>query len=208
MCLTIQYLTNEEYNSNTYLIKNKNVENSCYLIDAGQSEKVFDALTKSDKITAIFLTHAHYDHICGINQITARFPECVVYCSELTKKALANSKINLSFYHSKPTVFISNKIIEVSEENKIEIYPQIHVAILATPGHNEGCLSFKIDNALFTGDSLIPGIAIVTKLKSGNKAEAPRSIIKIKDNTSRDDVIYPGHGRSFEASKIDWNFYH
>lgn len=207
MCFTIQYFTNEEFDSNTYLIKNKNDANSCYLIDAGQSEKVFDALTKSDKIIAIFLTHAHYDHICGINQIMARFPECIVYCSELTKKALADSKINLSFYHNKPTIFISNKIIVVTEENKIEIYPQIHVAILETPGHNEGCLSFKIDNAIFTGDSLIPGITVVTKLKSGNKLLAKRNIIKIQKYTSLEAVIYPGHGKSFDSRQIDWSFY-
>lgn len=207
MSYTIQYFINQEYNSNTYLIKNKNVPNSCYLIDAGQSEKVFDTLEKSNKISAIFLTHAHYDHICDINRIIARFPECLVYCSEYTKEALANSKINLSFYHSKPTVFISNKIIVVSEENKIEIYPQIHVAILETPGHNEGCLSFKIDNALFTGDSLIPGIAVVTKLKSGNKLLAKESIIKIQKYIDIEDVIYPGHGKPFNSRQINWSFY-
>lgn len=208
MPIKIQAVTNAFFNANTYIIKSSSNDNACYLIDIGNYDGVMSELENNEYIKIIFLTHAHYDHFSGINKIIARFPECFVYCSPYTKIALANSKMNLSFYHHVPTVFTGDKIRIVSQEDKIEIYPESYVEIWDTPGHNQGSLSFKIDQSIFTGDSLIPETTVVTKLKSGNKAEAQRSIIKIKDNTSPNDVIYPGHGRSFEASKIDWNFYH
>lgn len=207
MPIKIQAVTNAYFNANTYIIKSSSNDNACYLIDIGNYDGVMKELENNEYIKGIFLTHAHYDHFSGINQIIARFPECFVYCSRYTKEALADSKMNLSFYQHVPTVFINDKIRVVSQADEIEIYPESHLEIWETPGHNKGSLSFKIDQGIFTGDSLIPETAVVTKLKSGNKADAYRSIVKIKDNASISDVIYPGHGKSFEAAKIDWNFY-
>jgi len=203
----IHLFINEDYNSNTYLIKNKDIENLCYLIDAGQSEKVLNALEENDEIRAIFLTHAHYDHICGINRITARFPNCTVYCAQYTKEALADSKMNLSFYHKLPTTYVSNNTIVVKDQDTIEIYPNSSIKIWETAGHNEGCISYKIGKVIFTGDTLIPGVKVVTKLKSGNKLQALQSIQKIKSNSNPNDTIFPGHGSCILTSDVDWHFY-
>ncbi|MBX9889393.1 MAG: MBL fold metallo-hydrolase [Flavobacteriaceae bacterium] len=208
MQFKIQTLVNSYFNSNTYLLTSSKNNNDCYLIDAGNFADVMNQLENNEKIKAIFLTHAHYDHISSINEITTRFPKCIVYCSQYTKEALADSKINLSFYLQKPTVFVSDTIRVVTEQDTIELFANHFLEIWETPGHNKGCLSFKINQAIFTGDTLIPNIAVVTKLKSGNKKEAQKSILKIQNSTKINDVIYPGHGASIEVSKINWKFYY
>lgn len=182
-------------------------DTACYLVDIGNAEGVLDSLENHQEIKAIFLTHAHYDHICGIHQILNKFPNCNIYCSAYTKEALADAKINLSFYHKTPIAYSANNVQVVTEDDAIKIFEQLLLEIIATPGHNAGSLSFKINQAIFTADSLIPEAAIVTKLKSGNKTEAKQSILKLKAISSAETTIYPGHGKPINAVEVNWDFY-
>lgn len=207
MTIEIQKVINKQYNSNTYILSNEKYEDVCYLIDIGNSDAVIDTLTANQKIKAIFLTHAHYDHICGINEIVEKFPACSIYCSEYTKAALRDSKLNLSFYHKTPISYLGSNIKLIAQGELLNLFDEVNIEVMETPGHNAGSLSFKIDTAIFTGDSLIPEVAIVTKLKSGNKIEAQNSVEKIKINSSIGTTIFPGHGREFQSSEIDWDFY-
>lgn len=207
MQVTIQSIINESFNSNTYLIKSITTNTDCYLIDIGNADDTINILEGNQHIKGIFLTHPHYDHICGINKIIAEFPNCTIFCSKYTKDALRDSKINLSFYQQSPITYKRNNIKIISETSVINLFHNTNLETFETPGHNEGSLTFKIGNAIFTGDSLIPNIPVVTKLKTGNKAKAYRSISKIRDNTNYKDVIYPGHGKSMKASEINWEFY-
>ena len=207
MLVKIQQFVLESYNSNTFLISSSNDDNAFCLIDVGNSKDVLKSLEKEQKIKSLFLTHAHYDHIAGITEIINRFPDCIIYCHAYTKEALADSKLNLSFYHQTPVTFSGDNIVVISENSSIPIFNDLEIEVIATPGHNAGCLTFKLKNNFFTGDALIPGRAIVTKLKSGNKTEAHNSIRKLKDKTLPDSVIFPGHGNSILAKEIDWDFY-
>jgi len=207
MQLKIQAVTNEHFNANTYLLESKIIDCECYLIDIGNAAAVIKLLKKNQSIKGIFLTHAHLDHISGINEILAKFPKCTIFCSIYTKEALRDSKMNLSFYHNSPISYTGENIKVVNDKQSIVLFDSIKVLILETPGHNAGSLCFKINEALFTGDSLIPESAVVTKLKSGNKQEAKKSIIKIRNNSSNNSIIYPGHGKHLSANSIDWNFY-
>lgn len=205
--MDITTVINLQYNANTYLLRSKKSSFDCYLIDIGNSEVVLQSLQEQQEIKTIFLTHAHYDHICGINEILAHFPDCIIYCSAYTSKALSDSKLNLSFYHKTPVSYSGSNVKILADGDFIQLFDSIALEVLETPGHNAGSLSFKIENNIFAGDSLIPEFSIVTKLKSGNKLQATESIIKIKNHSTTSTTIFPGHGKSFLAGEIDWNFY-
>ena len=81
------------------------------------------------------------------------------------------------------------------------------LTVIETPGHNQGSLSFKLQHFCFTGDSLIPGNKVVTKLKSGNKEAAKKSIFKLKTQLQSKDSIMPGHGEPISSGVVDWNFF-
>ena len=207
MSIKIQTVKNLQYNANTYILKSADDSAIVYLIDIGNAEAVFEALEKIQRIDAIFLTHAHYDHICGINQIFSKHPDCLLYCSTYTAEALADSKLNLSFYHKTPVSYQGQNVIIINGDSKINLFDNIYLQVLETPGHNAGSLSFLVDDYIFTGDSLIPEFPVVTKLKSADKLQAADSILKIKSHTETTTKIFPGHGRAFLSTEINWDFY-
>ena len=194
-------------NSNTYLIQSEVDEKRSYLIDAGNGIEAINALQPNQNIDAVFLTHAHYDHIAHIGDVIEKFPNCKIYCSEYTRIALSDYKLNLSFYHGTPVIFTGEQINIVKENDNIPLFNQEKMVILETPGHNEGCLTFQLANYFFTGDALIPNIPIVTKLKSGNKQQAKESALKIKMVTDENSIICPGHLNLIKSTEIDWKFY-
>ena len=188
----VEQVVNSVFDSNTYIIS-EDGDNRIWLVDAGNVDDVINRLTKDKIIKGVFITHAHFDHIYGLNKIIELFPDCEVFISEYGKEGLFSDKINLSFYHEDPIVFKGSNIRILHENDRVELFENCFLETFETPGHNWGSLTFKVNNYLFTGDSFIPGYDVVTKLKGGNKDESKKSLKKIKSLISEETIICPGH---------------
>ena len=92
---------------------------------------------------------------------------------------MADSKSNMSFYHEIPLSVAGPFIIVCSEGDVIELFNGEGVSVFETPGHHPSCLSFLVNNYLFTGDSYIPGVKIVTNLPKGDKTMARQSLDRL-----------------------------
>lgn len=204
MGCSVQTFIQQDYNSNTYLISVEQ-EQACYLVDLGNAKDAIASLQQYQFIKAVFLTHAHYDHIADIHCVLEKFPNCSIYCSPYTQEALADSKLNLSFYHGTPVAYSGDNVVVLYENETLDLFQNQFLTVIATPGHNEGCLSFKLQHFCFTGDALIPQVKVVTKLKSGNKVAAKLSIDKIRQLLMDTDVILAGHGAPFFKKDLDWD---
>lgn len=165
----------------------------CFIIDIGDTDKIIDKLPKGYKIKAVFLTHSHYDHIYGINNLCERFPSCIVYTSEYGNIALRDCRKNLSLFNECPMTFIGANVFILKDGDKIVLFDNILINVVTTPGHCPSSLTYIIDNYIFTGDSYIPGIKVVTNLPKGDKNQAEESLIKIK-TLLNGKIICPGHG--------------
>ena len=141
----------------------------------------------------VLLTHAHFDHIYGLNQLLQLFPDVLVYTNECGKETLLDSRKNMSLYHETPFVFkYPDNIWIVNDGDVIELSEGLKAKVVSTPGHHPSCLTYIIGDTIFTGDSYIPGIKVVTNLPKGNKKQAQESIDKILA-MSEGRTIYPGH---------------
>ncbi|MDO9155187.1 MAG: MBL fold metallo-hydrolase [Paludibacter sp.] len=197
--MNIIRIENPIFTSNTYIISSEK-HNWVWLVDIGGVDGVINSLSKDSMVRGVFITHSHFDHIYGINKLIDTFPECIVFTSVEGKKGLYSEKLNLSFYHDEPIVFEGSNVQILHENDKIELFENCFLETIQTPGHDWSCLTFKVDNCLFTGDSFIPNVKVVTKLKGGNKEENIKSLAKIMSNICENSIICPGHG---EMSKID-----
>lgn len=157
------------------------------LVDPGDWWKGFEG------VSAVLLTHAHFDHIYGLNRVMEVSPGARVYTNEAGKAMLLNAKKNMSHYNETPFVFEypdSIRIVEDGEE--ILLDDGLTAKAVFTPGHNPSCITWVIEDMVFTGDSLIPGVKTVTNLPGGNRTQALESESLIRQ-LADGKIIYPGH---------------
>lgn len=190
--IQVKQVVNSVFSSNTYIVFDENYDD-CWLVDIGDYERTLKVLPKGKTIKGLLLTHSHFDHIYGINELCKNHPYCVVYVSKYDSEALLDDKMNLSRYHEHPIVFEGNRLFIVGDEDEITLFGNTKIKVAATPGHEPGCLTFYTDKYIFTGDSYIPGLKVITKLPGGNRQEAAESVERIL-RLSACKTICPGHG--------------
>ncbi|RXQ93860.1 MBL fold metallo-hydrolase [Ancylomarina salipaludis] len=202
--MQIKKFINSIFSSNTYLIF-KREEKDVWLVDPGDSSQILKWIKENKKsLKGILLTHSHFDHIYGVNDFYARFPDLKLYASKYASEGLFSAKINGSLYKEIPFVVNKQDITIIKEGDSIPIWENISVNIFETPGHSLDSLSFQVEKNLFTGDALIPGIKVFTRSKYGNKELAQNSITRIYTAFENDIMIWPGH--NLPSLKSDINF--
>lgn len=185
-------IVNSVFRSNTFLIEDES--GMCFLVDCGDIGSIVRYLQcKEFTLGAVFITHAHYDHIYGLNELFEVYPQLIVYTSLHGKEGLYSDKLNLSKYHSNTFVFQYDSVETLQEKQLIEISKNKHLEVYETPGHDWSSLCYKIGNNVFTGDSYLPQYGVVANLPKSGKNEALKSIERIK-NISIGCNIFPGHG--------------
>lgn len=172
---------NDCFSSVSYLLQDH------IIVDPG------DIKTCYSKIDIVLLTHAHFDHIYGLNELLSAAPQTEVFTNDIGRAMLLDAKKNLSFYHETPFVFeFPDNIIIVQDGEEIDLGNGLTAQAVFTPGHNPSCITWIVGDALFTGDTYIPGVKTVTNLPSGNKKQAEQSVKIIKE-LAIGKTIYPGH---------------
>jgi glyoxylase-like metal-dependent hydrolase (beta-lactamase superfamily II) len=197
--LTVQPFTFNPFEENTYVISDETSE--CIIIDPGcyepaEKRELEHYITSMNlKPVKILLTHAHIDHILGLNFVTGRWNVPIQMSAietGLLKAAPEYGKMwGIATEPSpEPELFIEEGV-EISF-GKIILIP------IFTPGHSPGSFSFlhKQSKNLFAGDVLFQQSIGRTDLPGGDYDTLIKSI-KEKILTLGDDVIvYPGHGPS------------
>ncbi len=187
--MLIHNTVNTYFCSCTYVLT---VDDFSWLVDCGDVEPIL-SLIKGKNLIGVLLTHAHFDHIYGLNELLKLFPNTLVYTNECGTETLLDARKNMSLYHETPFVLERpDNIRIVNDGDEIELDKGITAKVVATSGHHPSCLTYIISDAIFTGDSYIPGIKVVTNLPKGNKKLAQDSVEKIL-LMSEGRIIYPGH---------------
>lgn len=157
------------------------------LIDPGDEWEGFG------NVEAVLLTHAHFDHIYGLNRVLELNPKARIYTNSEGLEALLSDKLNLSRYHESPfTLDYPGQTVAVNDGEEVELGNGLVAKAMFTPGHNPSCITWIIGDDIFTGDSYIPGIKTVTNLPRADKAKAKASEELIL-TLARNKTIHPGH---------------
>ena len=205
--LQVKQFTSEISASNTYSITSSRSNGAVYLVDCGAYDNIVGSFKTPFFVKGIFITHYHYDHIFKIAEWLRKFPDLIIYGSEITRFGIASEKRNLSFYHGHP-ISLSIKNFEVlGDGDEVLLWEDFKIRSFNTPGHCEGSSSFSCGAFIFTGDALIPNFPIITKLKSGDKLEARKSVKKIKSLCEQESIICPGHLDITPFSNVKWENY-
>lgn len=199
----VDRIVNSVFTSNSYLLSEP-ISNDCWLVDIGDVQSVLNIMPDSLCVRGVFLTHTHYDHIYGINQLVNLYPDCKVYTSEHGREGLRSDKLNFSRYHGDPIVYEGTNLELLREGDEIELFPGKTMKVLETPGHDWSCLTYYTERDIFTGDAFIPGLKTVTSFPRSNKLDAAISMQKILRMSDGRD-LYAGHGTFYpNFHEADW----
>lgn len=196
--MQIIQIVNSLFQSNTYILSiGESI--GVWLVDMGDIRPILKWMSDNGKkdVIGVLLTHTHFDHIYGLNDLRQFFPDCYIYvANEIGYKALFDSKLNHSKFSEIGTFTLesSNNVFRLDQMiHRIVLWKGLEGDCYPVEGHSHDSVCYHIGNYLFTGDSFIPNIRTVSKLKEGNRDEAADTVRYIVKTFDRNTFICPWH---------------
>jgi len=164
----------------------------CAIIDPGaEPERIIAAVERSGAVPeAIWLTHAHLDHVGAISGLRRRW-DIPVYLHPLDEPLYAMASrqaalYGLPFEQPEPAdrALGDGDVIEVGD---------LRMTVMHTPGHAPGHVVFHGHGVALVGDCLFAGAIGRTDLPMSNPRDLAASLDRIAA-LPEDTVVYPGHG--------------
>jgi hydroxyacylglutathione hydrolase len=128
------------------------------------------------KITKVFLTHGHPDHVSGLPDLLS-VHQVPVYISKHELAAL------------KPGV---DGLVEVLDKEKLSV-GNISFDVLHTPGHSPGCQCFLAQGHLISGDTLFIDGCGRCDLTGSDPKQMYNSLYNILMKLPDETEVYTGH---------------
>jgi glyoxylase-like metal-dependent hydrolase (beta-lactamase superfamily II) len=179
---------------NCYLLSNNKL---LIIIDPGNdAKKIVNEINKNNLIPlAILNTHAHFDHIGAVDYLKNKYSIPFYLHSKDTRLLKSANLYQLVFKGDGKIKVPSVDFFFDDDNNQSDNFGEMKFSFLHTPGHTNGSGCIKINNNLFTGDTIMRNVIGRSDLPGGNKNKLIDSLIKIKD-LPKNINIYPGHGKN------------
>jgi hydroxyacylglutathione hydrolase len=201
--LNISFFTFNAFEENTYIITNE--KKQCWIIDPGmygerETAQLIAFINENHlKPEAIINTHAHIDHILGIQALVDKY-SIPFGINALEMPVLKMAKPSAVMYgldlkhEPKPNFFINDGELLTLGEDALEVF--------LTPGHSPGSISFYYPKGkwVVAGDVLFSGSIGRSDLPGGDFDTLITSIRTKLFTLPGNTTVYSGHG---PATKID-----
>ena len=169
-------------------------QTNCYLLWEGDKAVVIDPGYEPDTIlraletlgmdlSAILLTHGHFDHVGAVKELVAE-TGCEVYI-HAAEAALPPMMTAGELYFTRT----------YAEGDTICPIPGLELTVLHTPGHTPGSVCLLWGDQMFSGDTLFAGSCGRVDFPGGNPQEMLRSLRRLA-SLEADYRVHPGHGES------------
>ncbi|MDW8741549.1 MBL fold metallo-hydrolase [Streptococcus suis] len=197
--MKIHKSVNQVATQNTYYIEN---DSHLLVVDPGSDwNKIQATIEKIGKpITAILLTHTHYDHILSLDILRETYGFPPVYVAESEASWLYTPEMNLSGLprHDDMENVVckpAEQFFQYQEDYQLDGF---HFKVVPTPGHSIGGVSFIFPEAkaVVTGDALFRETIGRTDLPTSNFDDLIAGIQEHIFTLPNHYTVHPGHGQN------------
>lgn len=189
--MQIKKITSGLAQENGYVIEK---DGTVVVIDPGTDDpRFFDTIERFGTLSAVLLTHAHFDHIGGIDALRERY-QVPVYVHRLEADWLTDGEKNGASAFNLPMP--SMKPAEKTYEGDVLEIGNIVFRIYHTPGHSPGSVVLYMDDEriAFCGDLIFKQSVGRTDLFGGDQSTLMGSIDRMKQLLPDETTLYSGHG--------------
>lgn len=191
--LTIRSAALGAYQTNCYTAVS---DGHLWVIDAGYEPGPLLSIIEESghEPEAVLLTHAHADHIAGLGELRRRYPDVPIWMHPAEEDWMNDPLKNLSALSGmNVTAPMPTRLLEEGETLTLG---KTSWAVLHTPGHSPGSLTFRCNEVpvAFVGDALFAGSIGRTDFPGCDHQaliEAIRTKLYVLDEEMK---VLPGHG--------------
>ncbi len=195
MMLTIVPLVLGPVQTNCYLVGEETSRQAVVIDPAWDGEKIMaEAVRRGWEVAAVWLTHAHFDHVAGAAALARVLP---------TPLTLAIHPDDLLLYQRQGGAAMFGLQIDPGPEPTVllshgQVLPlgQVDFEVRHTPGHTPGHVVFYSDaeKVVFCGDVIFRGSIGRTDLPGSSYPALIESIETQLFSLPDQTVLYSGHG--------------
>jgi hydroxyacylglutathione hydrolase len=176
---------------NAYLLVDRDSGDAAIVDPGDEGDRLIEAIEQSGaQLRAIWLTHAHFDHVGAVKALRTHF-HVPVYLHEM----------DIPMFEAGPFQAASYGLPFDGDEIPSERFSEgqgirlggLSFSVMHTPGHSPGHVTLHGHGIALVGDCLFAGSIGRTDLPFGSSAELGRSLLRIVALPPETRVL-PGHG--------------
>ena len=170
--------------TNCYILEDDQT-NLAAVIDPGdEPELIQEALEKEGvEVRYLLLTHGHYDHTTAVPALHRVYPQADIYIHQADANGAGSTLFPLAGEVDDLKLYDEGDVIRLGDHE---------IQVLHTPGHTPGSVTLKVEDVLFTGDTLFAGSCGRTDLRGGSYEQIMQSLKRLGE-LKGDYHVCPGH---------------
>ncbi|MFL5464285.1 MAG: MBL fold metallo-hydrolase [Gemmatimonadaceae bacterium] len=189
--MDVQTITVGAFQENCYLVIDER-SNRAVIVDPGsEGDRLVAAVDQSGaKLDAVWVTHAHVDHVGAIASIKRKW-DVPIYLHPLDRR-LYDAAARQAEMYGVPFEEPPPPDREFADGQRLEL-GDIEMTVLHAPGHAPGHVVIHGNGIALVGDCLFAGSIGRTDLPLSNPPQLAATLEKISALPA-ETVVYPGHG--------------
>jgi glyoxylase-like metal-dependent hydrolase (beta-lactamase superfamily II) len=189
----IDHRTVGAFEENCYLLADDDTGRAVLIDPGDEGDRILDMVAAAHvTLDAIWLTHAHVDHIGAVAAVKRRFdvpvylhPLDLPYYTRLSARAAEMYGIDFEQPDAPDAELADGQELACGG---------LRFQVMHVPGHAPGLVAFTGHGISFGGDLLFAGSIGRTDLPLGDPADMTASLGRYSAALEDEVVVYPGHG--------------